>query len=115
MSAIRPALETLRELNGGLFMDRLAVAIHDATSAVQHLEQKAKIIITIEIAPLTKNKLKEPVIGMEADISSKLPKPEAEKDLFYIDGDGNPTTTSQRQPELGLSVATGQGAEVAAG
>ena len=104
-STIRPALETLRELDGGMLLDKLAIAIHDATSAVQHLGKNAKIIVTIEVSPLTKQQLKEPVISMEAEVATKLPKPEGDKSIFYIDNDGNPTTTRQRQPELGLSVA----------
>ena len=45
------------------------------------------------------------MVGIEAEIVTKLPKPDAARSPFYIDGDGNLTTTSQRQPALGLSVA----------
>jgi hypothetical protein len=102
---IRPALDTLRELDERRFMDKLALAIHDATSAVQHLVKPAKITVTIDIAPLTKQHLSEPAITIEAEISSKLPKPDGHRALFFIDEDGNPTTKQQRQRDLGLSVA----------
>lgn len=105
MESIRPALDTLRELDEGNFMDKLAVSIHDATSAVQHLGKKATITVTLEIAPLSKQTLAAPVITMEAEIVSKLPKPDGNKALFYIDGDGNPTTQQQRQRGLDLQVA----------
>jgi hypothetical protein len=103
-SAIRPALETLRELDDRRFMDKLAIAIHDATSAVQHLGKAAKITVTFDIAPLKQN-LTEPVVTMEAEIVSKLPRPDGHRAIFYIDGDGNPTTQQQRQRGLDLEVA----------
>lgn len=64
-SPIRPALETLRELMGGQFMEKLAVAIHDATRDVQVLSKKSSIVITIELAPLSSKNVTEPVITAE--------------------------------------------------
>lgn len=111
MSAIRPALETLRILDNEQFMDKLAVAIHDATCAVQVLGKTAKISIEIVVSPLSKQNLTEPVITIEADINTKLPKPDASRAMFYIDGEGNPTTNQQRQRDLGLSIAGGEAHE----
>ena len=105
-SAIRPALDTLRELDEGRFLDKLAVAIHDATSGVTALSKPSKVTIVLDFAPLTKQNLAEPVITVEAEITTKLPKPDANRALFYVDGDGNPTTHQQRQRGLDLSVAS---------
>lgn len=102
---IRPAMDTLRELDEKQFLDKLAVAIHEATGSVREQMKPAKITITIDVAPATKQRMVEPVITIEAEIVSKLPKPEASKALFFIDGDGNPTTNQQRQRDLGLSIA----------
>lgn len=104
MNAIRPALETLSELDEGRFMDKLAVKIHDAVSAVTAFGKPATIKVEITIDTLKKN-IVEPVITMEADISSKLPKPESPKALFFVDSDGNPTTKQQRQGGLDLKIA----------
>lgn len=104
-SPIRPALETLRELDEARFMDKLAVAIHDAVSDVQHLGKKSTVVITLEFAPLSKAGMTEPVITAEADISAKRPKPDGHKALFFVDADGNPTTQQQRQRDLGFTVA----------
>ncbi len=104
-SPIRPALDTLRELDQGNFLDKLAIAIHDATSAVRDLNKGAKINITLDFAALTKANLTEPVITVESEIVTKLPKPEGHRALFYIDADGNPTTQQQRQRDLGLQIA----------
>lgn len=75
--SIRPALETLSELDEGRFMDKLALAIHDATNGVTGLSKPAKVTITLDFAPLTKQNLTEPVITVEAEITTKLPKPDA--------------------------------------
>ena len=104
-SPIRPALDTLRALDDGMFLDKLAVQIHDAVSAVQVLGKAAKIGIVIEFQPLTKQGLSEPVITAEAEITAKLPKPDAAKTMFFIDLDGNPTTNQQRQQRINFSVA----------
>lgn len=105
MSNIRPAIETLRELDDRKFLDKLALAIHEATDSVVALEKKAEITIKLTISPFTKSKLAEPVITMESEIVNKLPKPDAHQALFFIDEDGNPTTKQQRQRDLGLSIA----------
>lgn len=105
MSNIRPALDTLRELDEGRFMDKLAVAIHDATSAVTAFGKPAKIQVTLELDMLSDKKMVEPVMTVEAEIVTKLPKPDGHRAIFYVDGDGNPTTQQQRQRDLGLKVA----------
>lgn len=104
-TGIRPALETLRELDNGNFMDKLAMAIHSATSGVTVLGKPAKVTVTLDFAPLSKQQLTEPVITVESEIVTKLPKPEGQKAIFYVDGDGNPTTKQQRQRGLDLQVA----------
>lgn len=103
--AIRPALDTLKELDQRRFLDNLAVHIHDATDAVRAHGKPAKITITLEVAPLSKQGMVEPVVTIESEIISKLPKPEAPKALFFIDEHGNPTTQQQRQRGLGLTIA----------
>lgn len=108
-SPIRPALDTLRALDDGMFLDKLAVAIHDAVSAVQHLGKGAKVNVCIAFAPLTKQGLSEPVITAEVELNTKLPQPDPHRTMFFIDVDGNPTTKQQRQAGLNFSVAGEQG------
>lgn len=105
MNTIRPALDTLRELDEGRFLDKLAVAIHDAVSASTVLNKPSKVVVTLEIDMLSKPGMVEPVITMESDVTTKLPKPDAPKALFFVDNDGNPTTKQQRQGDLGLKIA----------
>lgn len=95
-------------------MDKLAVQIHDAVSAVHVLGKASKVTIVLDVSPLTKQTLSEPAITIEATITTKLPQPDGNKALFFIDVDGNPTTRQQRQKSLELGVAEYQG-EVANG
>lgn len=105
-SPIRPALQTLAALEDGLFMDKLAVHIHDAVNAVTTFNKKATITVEISFAPLTKH-MAEPVVTATGEISSKLPQPDPHQTMFFVDADGNPTTTQQRQGGLNFTVATG--------
>lgn len=105
MSNIRPALETLRELDEGKLLDKLALAIHDATNAAVHMNKPAKIVMTLDVRMLTSTHLAEPAITIEAVVDTKLPKRDPYQSLFFIDADGNPTTRQTRQRDLGLSVA----------
>lgn len=56
-AAIRPALDTLRELDNGLFLDKLAAAIHEATGAVRDMSRPASIRVALDFATLTKGNL----------------------------------------------------------
>lgn len=103
--AIRPALETLRELPGVL--DQVAIGIHNAMAAVREHQKPAKIVLTITIDPWKDKSTKlidEPVL-IAGEVETKLPKHEPPKALFYSDDDGNPTRQQKRQPDLGLSIA----------
>ncbi|CAB4180403.1 hypothetical protein UFOVP1040_49 [uncultured Caudovirales phage] len=104
-NAIRPAIETLRELDNGMFLDKLALAIHNATDGVTSLNKRATITIALEFAPLTKTPMVEPVITVEAEITQKLPKPDGHRAMFFVDAGGNPTTKQQKQEKLDLHIA----------
>lgn len=94
---IRPALETLRELEGGKFMDKLALAIHEAAVAVKTYGRKGTVNVSLEIAMLAAKETTEPVLTIEVDLSSKLPQAPASKTIFFLDEDDNPTRNQQRR------------------
>lgn len=105
---IKPAQITLNALRDGQIMNELAAAIHEATCAVRDHNKPAEITLTIRLKPLkgVSAGLKESPIAAEAEVSTKLPKPDLPTTLFYIDGEGNPTQSAPgRQSGLGLTVA----------
>ncbi len=111
---IKPAQVTLNALRDGQVMNELAAAIHEATCAVRDHNKPAEITLVVRLKPLkgVSTHLMEAPIVAEAEITTKLPKPELPTTLFYIDGDGNPTQQApERQQGLGLSVAS-QGAQI---
>lgn len=105
---IRPAIDTLRALKDGVTIDRLAFEINSACNAVTQLGKPAEVTLKIRIRPYSGKgtKLKEPPILMDAEITTKLPKPDSEATIFFVDDDGNPVQTPPRKdPELDLHIA----------
>lgn len=102
---IRPALETLRELDERRFLDKLALEIRQCTDAVRALNKPGEIVIKLKVESLTQKGLTEPAITISAEITAKPPRPDSPKALFFVDDEGNPTRQQQRQRGLGLTIA----------
>lgn len=107
---VRPAIETLQHLDGTKLLDKLGLAIQEATSATTHLGKKSSITITIDFALLTQKGLTEPALSITGEINTKLAKPDPEAAIFFTDEDGNPTRNATRQREMNISIATDNGA-----
>lgn len=108
MPAIRPALDTLRELRAGEVMDELAVHIHRALAAVSEHGKPAEIALTIKVKPLGTKGVSD-AVEFVAEVSSKLPRAEPPSTLFFVDASGNPSRRQDRQSDLpGLSIATNE-------
>ena len=105
MDAIRPAMDTLRELRGGQTLDELAVKIHDAVSAVEALSKPATVTLSIQISPFG-TKGVAGAYSVTAEVAAKMPKPDPEVTLLFTDADGNLTPHQTRQRDLELSVAS---------
>lgn len=108
MSTIRSATSILTEIREGRAVIELGAEIHRAISAVKDHGKPAKVTLEITIAPLRNGaeKLVEAPLSFTAEVSSKLPQPDAEKTLFFVDGEGNATRNpGERQQGLTLSVA----------
>lgn len=92
-------------------MNELAQAFHDATVSVRDFNKPAKVTLEITFEPMKglDQGLKEAPILAIAEVTTKLPKAPLPQTLFYVDDDGNPTrSTPERQPDLGLTVASTQ-------
>ena len=105
MTNIRSAQAILNEIRDGRALVELADAFHTAIDAVRIHGKPATVILTMQVAPFKGNsKLIEPPMLITGEVNVKLPKPDPESTIFYIDDDGNPTLFKSREPELGLSV-----------
>lgn len=99
MTQIRPAQATLNALRNGQIMNELAQAFHDAAVAVKHHNKSAKITLEIIVAPVKgtgANLIDHPIV-MVAEISTKLPKDDAESTIFFVDEEGPSRHMSGRQ------------------
>lgn len=105
----RSATSILAEIREGRAVVELGDEIHRAIAAVREHGKPAKVTLELTIAPLRNGneKLVEAPLVFTAEISAKLPLPEPEKTLFFVDGDGNATRNpGERQQNLGLTVAS---------
>lgn len=110
----RSATSILTEIRDGAAVNELSEAIHEAVQAVKQHGKPAKVTLDVTIAPLRKGTehLVDAPMGFTAEVSSKLPKPDPDVSIFFVDGDGNPTRNQpERQTSLGLSVARPAGQE----
>lgn len=110
MNTIRPAIDTLRALRQGRTLDELALHITQACNHVKELGKPGKVVLEIDIRPYSQRgtKLVEQPVVMEAKVRSKLPEPDKEGTVFFLDEDGNPIENpKRREPELDLRIAGG--------
>lgn len=104
----RSATAILAEIRDGRAVLELSAEIHKAIEAVKQHGKAAKVTLELTIAPLNKGAehLVEAPLTFTAEIDSKLPQPDPEKTLFFVDTDGNPTRNpAERQQGLNLTVA----------
>jgi hypothetical protein len=116
MKNMRSAMTLLPELRDGRAMIELSEHIHAAIAAARQYGKGAKVILEIGIAPLkgANANVIEPPMTFTAEVFSKLPQPEPEATLMFVDGEGNPTrNATERQPGLGLTVAGAAGEKTA--
>lgn len=105
---VRSATSILTEIREGRAVVELGDEIHRAIAAVKEHGKPAKVTVELTIAPLrggAENLVEAPLV-FTAEISAKLPQPDPEKTLFFVDGEGNATRNpGERQQGLGLTVA----------
>lgn len=107
---IKSATAIIAEIRDGRAVLELSNEIHEAVRAVLQHGKPASVTLELKIAPLRKGaeNLTEAPLVFTAEVSSKLPKPDPELTLFYVDDDENPSRMpGSRQTPLGLTVAGG--------
>jgi len=107
---IRPAEETLRDLNDGRHLDELAQSINRACAEVRAKGKPAKVIMTITIAPGSNQKLVDPPVAFFVEVAEKLPKVKPVGALMYLDSNDNPSpfpTAGKRERGLDFGISSG--------
>jgi len=113
------AAEILNDLDRGAVLADLSEEIDKGVAAVQRTrDQKATIVLTLEIAPVAVNEDGKVVqFGFNGNVKGKLPRPKRNSALYYQGQDGTMQKRDPRQPELpvvGQSEEASDGEETAA-
>lgn len=96
-------IRALQEYNSGAAISEASEAIRLAVDAVKRLGKSALVSIDIKIEPTGKNAL-----VLSAEISTKLPKEEPHRSVFFHDDSNNLYRNNPQQPEMKLTAVEGQ-------
>lgn len=104
--AIRPITDTLRLLQGGLFLDHCSELLAEAVKSVDDTGKAGKVTITLEL------KKSGGAIAILAKATNKVPEAKPDEDLMWPTVEGNLQLNNPRQQGLDLRVADAPKAEV---
>ena len=96
-------IRALQEYNGGAAISEASEALRKASMEVRRLGKSAVVSIDVKIELTGANAL-----VMSAEISSKLPKPEPHRSIFFSDEQGNLFRNNPLQPEMELKTVEGE-------
>lgn len=101
--AIRPITDTLRLLQGGLFLDQCSEMLAEAVKAVDETGKAGKVTITLD---LTKS---GGAMAIAAKVTNKAPEKKPDADLLWPTVEGNLSLDNPNQRKLDLRVAEPSG------
>jgi len=104
--SVRPITDTLRNLQGGLFIDKCSDMLADVVKAVDETGKAGKLTITID---LTKS---GGAMAIVAKVTNKTPEQKPDADLLWPTVEGNLSLDNPNQRKLDLRVADGGPKEV---
>lgn len=95
----KPITDTLRQLQGGLFIDQCSDLLAGVVKGVEDTGRAGKITITLEVKKVGA------AVSVHAKVTDKTPEPKADPDLFYATVEGNLSIDNPAQRKLDLRVA----------
>lgn len=104
--SVRPITETLRILQGGLFLDDCSDKLAEAVKAVDETGKAGKLTITLDL------KKSGGALAISAKVTNKAPEPKPDEDLLYPTVEGNLTMDNPHQRKLDLQVAPARSSEI---
>lgn len=96
---IRPIVDTLRLLHGGMFLDDCSAKLAEAVKQVDETGKAGKLTITLD---LRKN---GGAINIVAKVTNKVPESAPDADLFWPTVEGNLSLNNPNQRSLDLQIA----------
>ncbi|CAB4158500.1 hypothetical protein UFOVP703_14 [uncultured Caudovirales phage] len=95
----RPITDTLRLLQGGLFLDQCSDLFANVVRSVDDTGKTGKLTITLDVKKVSG------AISVTAKVTDKAPEKAPDADLFYATVEGNLSRNNPNQRELELRVA----------
>ncbi|MES2887287.1 MAG: hypothetical protein V4739_04670 [Pseudomonadota bacterium] len=94
--SIRPITDTLRLLQGGLFLDECSTKLADLVRGVDETGKAGKLTITLDV------KKSGAAMQIDAKVTDKTPEPKAMSDLLWPTVEGNLSLQNPNQQNLDL-------------
>ena len=97
--SIRPITDTLRMLQGGVFVDRCSEMLAETVRHVDETGKAGKVTITIDV------KKAGSAMALQAKVTNKVPEARPDDDLLWPTVEGNLVLDNPNQRKLDLQVA----------
>ena len=104
--SIRPITDTLRLLQGGLFLDTCSEQLAELVKGVDETGKAGKLMITLDL------KKSSGAIEIVAKVTNRTPEPKADGDLLWPTPEGNLSVNNPNQRSLDLRQVEGRSPEV---
>ena len=102
----KPITDTLRLLQGGLFIQNVSDLFAQVVRSVEDTGKPGKVTITLDVKKVGG------AVSLLAKVTDKTPERPADPDLFYATVEGNLTVDNPNQRKLDLRVAEAQPKQV---
>jgi hypothetical protein len=99
----RAIFDTLREIRAGALLDEASSSLAEVVLAVQQTGKAGKVSIVVDLKPPARGSSR--TIVLDAEVVSKVPKPDREVSVFFPTADGSLTKTDPAQRQLDLKLA----------
>lgn len=104
--SVRPITDTLRLLQGGMFLEECSEKLAEAVIAVDETGKAGKLTITLDL------KKSGGALAISAKVTNKTPEAKPDEDLLWPTLEGNLSLENPNQRKLDLQVAPARPAEV---
>src|SRR5258706_3598690 len=94
--SVRPITDTLRLLQGGVFLDLCSEKLAESVKAVDETGKAGKLTITLDL------KRASGAIAITAKVTNKVPEDKADDDLLWPTVEGNLSLDNPNQQKLDL-------------
>lgn len=104
--SVRTITDTLRLLQGGVFLDECSDKLAEAVIAVDETGKAGKLTITLDL------KKSGGALAISAKVTNKAPESPPDADLLWPTTEGNLSLNNPNQRALDLQVAPARSSEV---